>query len=83
MVAAIALLSISAANAAAPVQIAFFDLKAPRDPDVTGVRFPAIYAKGGDVQGADLQLLAFSEMNSLKVISFPLLIAGRTTSTAR
>jgi len=76
MVAAIALLSISAANAAAPVQIAFFDLKAPRDPDVTGVRFPAIYAKGGDVQGADLQLLAFSEMNSLKGISFPLLIAG-------
>jgi len=73
IVLAVAILTITTANAAAPVQIAFFDLKAPRDPDVTGVRFPAIYAKGGDVQGADLQLLAFSEMNSLKGISFPLL----------
>jgi hypothetical protein len=75
--AAIALLTISAANAAAPVQISFFDLKAPRDADVSGVRFPAIYGKGGgDIKGLDLQLLAYSEMKSLKGVSFPLLIGG-------
>ena len=73
---AVVLVTMTTANAAAPVQIAFFDLKAPRDPDVTGVRFPAIYAKGGTVQGVDLQLLAFSEMDNLRGVSFPLLIAG-------
>jgi len=72
----IALLAVSTANAAAPVQISFFDLKAPREADINGVRFPAIYGKGGGaIQGVDLQLLAYSEMSSLKGVAIPL-IAG-------
>jgi hypothetical protein len=60
-----------------PVQFSFFDFNAPKTKDVSGVRFPAIYGKqGGNVQGIDFQLLAWSEMESLKGVSFPLIIAG-------
>ena len=69
----IAMLSLSAANAqeAAPVQFTFFDFNAPEASQVSGVRFPAIYGKGGgDVVGLDFGLLAFSEMKSLKGVAF-------------
>ncbi|MDG1462060.1 MAG: phaC PHA synthase, partial [Gammaproteobacteria bacterium] len=77
-VAAAMLASFSAvAEDATPIQFSFFDFNAPKTKDVSGVRFPAIYGKqGGNVQGADLQLLAWSEMESLKGVSFPLVIAG-------
>jgi hypothetical protein len=68
---------VAPAQAATPIQLSFFDINLPEDNEVTGVRFPAIYGKdGGDVRGLDLQLLAFSEMESLRGISFPLLWAG-------
>jgi hypothetical protein len=74
---AITMLSFSIANAAAPVQFSFFDFNAPKASEVTGVRFPAIYGKGGgDIKGIDFQLLAYSEMNSLTGVSFPLLVVG-------
>ena len=75
LTAAIAMLSFSIANAAAPVQFSFFDFNAPKDSEVTGVRFPAIYGKGGgDVTGVEINLLAYSEMNSFKGFNFPLFI---------
>ena len=73
LTAAIAMLSFSIANAAAPIQFTFFDFNAPQDSEVTGVRFPAIYGKGGgDIRGVDFGLLSYSEMNSLRgaAISF-------------
>jgi len=61
----------------APIQFSFFDFNAPEKKAVSGVRFPAIYGKnGGDITGLDLQLLAFSEMDSMTGVSFPLLVAG-------
>ena len=60
-----------------PIQLSFFEFNAPADKEVSGVRFPVIYGKaGGDVRGLDLQILAFSEMDSLTGISFPLVLAG-------
>ena len=81
MAAVIALLSFSAANAEAPIQFSFFDFNAPEDSEVSGVRFPAIYGKGGgNIKGVDLQLLAYSEMNSLQGVSFPLVLGANRIS---
>ncbi len=75
-VAMLASFSVSAADTT-PIQFSFFDFNAPKTKDVSGVRFPAIYGKqGGNVKGVDFQLLAWSEMESLQGVSFPLVIAG-------
>jgi hypothetical protein len=75
-VAMLASFSVSAQDTA-PIQFSFFDFDAPKTKDISGVRFPAIYGKqGGNIKGADLQLLAWSEMESLQGVSFPLVIAG-------
>ena len=57
--AATVLVSFSAvAEDTAGVQFSFFDFNAPQATDINGVRFPTIYGKqGGNVQGADVQLL--------------------------
>jgi len=82
LTAAIVMLSVSIANAAAPVQFSFFDFNAPKDSEVTGVRFPAIYGKGGgNITGVEVNLLAYSEMNSFKGFNFPLFVlAGNRIS---
>jgi hypothetical protein len=75
----VAMLSFSTANAAepAPVQFTFFDFNAPAASEVSGVRFPAIYGKGGgDITGVDFGLFAYSEMNSLKGVSFSIFPAA-------
>lgn len=73
----VAILSFSTANAAAPVQFTFFDFNAPDASEVSGVRFPAIYGKGGgDITGLDFGLFAYSEMNSLKGVSFSIFPAA-------
>jgi hypothetical protein len=65
------------AQAATPVQLSFFGANLPEDNEVTGVRFPVIYGQGNAaVRGLDLQIVAFSEMDSLTGISFPLLVGG-------
>jgi len=69
------MLPFAAANAegGAPVQFTFFDFNAPKADAVSGVRFPAIYGKGGgDIVGLDFGLLAYSEMRSLKGVSWSL-----------
>ena len=70
-----ALLSVTAAQAEpAPVQFTFFDFNAPEASEVSGIRFPAIYGKGGgDIKGLEFGLLSFSEMNSLKGVAFSIL----------
>jgi hypothetical protein len=76
LAAAIATLSFSMANAAAPVQFSFFDFNAPKASEVEGVRFPAIYGKGGgNITGLEINLLAYSEMESFKGFQLPI-IAG-------
>ena len=60
------------ANAATPFQFTSFGFNLPRDSQVIGVRTPFLYGKGGgDIRGFDLQLLAYSEMNSLKGFAIP------------
>jgi hypothetical protein len=74
---AVAVLSFSTANAAGPVQLSFFDFNAPEASEVSGVRFPVIYGKGGgDIRGLDFGIFAYSEMNSLKGVSWSLLPAA-------
>lgn len=64
-------------QAETPIQLSLFDVNLPEDEQVSGVRFPVLYGKdGGTIRGLDLQLLAYSEMDSLTGISFPLFIAG-------
>ena len=66
------LLLISSARAATPVQFSMFNFNLPKNSQVIGVRVPFMYGKrGGDVTGFDLQLLAYSEMNSLRGIAVP------------
>jgi len=73
----LSMLTIGPAHAGTPIQFSFFDFNAPEASEVSGVRFPAIYGKGGgDITGLDLQLLAYSEMESLKGVSVPLLLGG-------
>jgi hypothetical protein len=74
---AVSLLLVAPAQAETPFQLSFFDFNAPEDKTVSGVRFPVIYGQGGgDVRGLDLQILAYSEMDSLRGISFPLILGG-------
>ncbi len=69
--------SFTAMAESTPIQFSFFDFNAPKTKDVSGVRFPAIYGKqGGNVAGVDFQLLAYSEMESLKGVSYPLILVG-------
>ena len=75
-VAMLASFSVSAADTT-PIQFSFFDFNAPKTKDVSGVRFPAIYGKqGGNVRGVDVQLLAWSEMESLMGVSIPVWLLG-------
>ena len=72
--AVIAILSLSVANAQTPFQFTFFEFNAPVADQVSGVRFPAIYGKGGgDIVGLDFGLLAFSEMKSLRGVAWSVL----------
>lgn len=74
---ALSLLLVAPAQAETPFQLSFFDFNAPADKTVSGVRFPVIYGQGGgDIRGLDLQILAFSEMESLKGVTFPLVLGG-------
>lgn len=59
------------ASEGAMAQFTFFDFNAPKAKAVNGVRFPAIYGKGGgDIVGLDFGLLAYSEMNSLRGVAW-------------
>jgi hypothetical protein len=77
-IAAVMLVSFSAfADDTAAIQFSSFDFNAPKAKAVNGVRFPAIYGKqGGNIQGVDVQLLALSEMESLKGVSIPVWLLG-------
>jgi len=58
-------------------------LNAPKTKDVTGARFSFLYGKqGGNIKGVDIQLLSFSEMESLKGVSFsPISLVGANKIT--
>ena len=74
--------SVAAIAEAVPVQFSFFDFNAPEAKEVSGFRFPAIYGKqGGNITGVDFQLLAYSEIESLKGVSIPLFWLGANTIT--
>ena len=65
------------ADDTASIQFSFFDFNAPKAKDINGVRFPAIYGKqGGNIRGVDVQLLGWSEMESLKGVSIPVWLLG-------
>lgn len=73
----LAALMLPPAHAATPVQFSFFDFSLPKDSQVIGVRVPLIYGKGGgDIRGFDLQLFAYSEMNSMKGFTLPPFFLG-------
>lgn len=55
-----------------PVQFSFFDFNAPDNQVVHGARFPALYGKSGHVSGVDLQIAAYSELDSLTGVSIPI-----------
>jgi hypothetical protein len=72
-VAVLSVMSFSVQADPAPIQFSFFDFNAPNNSEVKGVRFPAIYGKGGgDVTGVDFGLLAYSEMKSLNGVALSL-----------
>jgi hypothetical protein len=62
----------------APVQFSFFDFNAPKNDEVEGIHFPAIYGKTGSVTGVDFQLLAISEMDNMKGVAFAFPFVGAT-----
>lgn len=76
---AAAILSVGSVQAedAAPVQFSSVNhFNAPAVEEVKGVRFSALYGQTKDVTGVDFTMLAISEVDNLKGVHFPLLIAG-------
>jgi hypothetical protein len=58
-----------AALAETPFQFAASNLRAPDDPNVSGIRFAVIHGKNQRVSGVDLGLLSLSETTNLKGLS--------------
>lgn len=64
----------------AGAQFSFFDFNAPDVKNVKGVRFVPIYGKTGTVTGVDFGLVAYSELENVNGVVFPLVIGANHIS---
>ena len=67
---ALAALFAGAAHADAPFQFAAPNLRAPNDPDVSGLRFSVIHGRNQSVRGADFGMLSLSETGRMTGVAF-------------